>query len=76
MTNKKEKPYNYSFGRKAFFTTLGIIALLSGLMIGAKMDIDAKLYYAYCGGVVALITQFSINNARISIAHCKNKSGG
>ena len=74
MTNSKG--YKYSFGRKAFFTTLGIIALLAGLVVGAKLSIDPKLYYAYVGGVAALITQFSVNNARISIAHCKNKSGG
>ncbi len=68
--------YKYSFGRKAFFTTLGLIFLLGGLAVIVKMAGDPKLYYAYGGFVVAMITQFSINNARISIAHCKNKSGG
>lgn len=74
--SKEKKVYTYSFGRKAFFTILGMLTLIAGLVVGAKMGIDPKLYYAYCGGVVALITQFSVNNARISIAHSKNKNGG
>ncbi len=55
---------------------LGIIAMIVGLIVCAKMKADPKLYYAYCGGIGVLITQFSVNNARISIAHNKNNNGG
>ena len=75
-TKSKKTDYRYSFGRKAFFTTLGITALLGGMIVAAVMGVKNSIFYAYLGGVVALITNFCHQNARISIAHKKNNSGG
>jgi cell division protein FtsW (lipid II flippase) len=69
--------YKYSFGRKAFFTTLGLVFLLASLIIANELNIDERLYKYFCWGVVGLIAGFGFTNAGISIAHCKNnKSGG
>ena len=72
----KKTDYRYSFGRKAFFTTLGITALLGGMMVAAKMNVKDSIFYAYAGSVVGLIVNFCHQNARISIAHRKNNNGG
>lgn len=74
----ESREYRYSFGRKAFFTSLGLGVLFLSLVVASRLNIDPKLYKAFILGVIGLITGFGFQNAGISIASLvnKKKNGG
>lgn len=79
LQKKSEKPngYKYSFGRKAFFTIIGLLALILGFYMKTRMHPGVNDFRWFSMGVVGIITQFGLINGGISVAsflNHKNKS--